>query len=179
MTLGSILFTSPPTFWRGVLRSYDLLGVIDGGYRPSHPGKAWERDWQMVFGDLSQAWTELEIPGPVLSPQALGEAEAQSPGTAGRLFDLSEQIGNRRRGAEIKDIKSAFRTETAGMITSFLCTVSGLGAAFLLRNRGWVALAAVAAIVILPVIALVKTRTRARTASPVAPEAEPFADQEG
>lgn len=179
MTLGSILFTSPPSFWRGVLRSYDLLGVIDGGYKTSRPGKAWERDWQMVFGDLSQAWTELEIPGPVLSPQALGEAEAQSPGTAGRLFDLSEQIGNRRRGKEIKDIKSAFRTETAGMITSFLFTVSGLGAAFLLRNRGWVALAAVAVMVILPVIALVKTRTRARTASPVAPEAEPLADQEG
>lgn len=175
-TLGDVLFTAPPSFWRGVLRCYDPLGSIDGGNNPSRPGKAAERDRQMVFGDLSRAWTELEIPGPVLSPQALGEAEAQAPGTARKLFDLSEQIGDRRRGKCFKDLKSAFRTETAGMFTSLFLTMSCLGAAFLLRNRGWAALAAVAVMVSLPVIALVKIYSRKRTASPVPPWAEPFAE---
>ena len=180
MTIANRLFTSPPSFWRGVLRCYDLLGGIDGGGNRSatEPGKAWERDWQMVFGDLSRAWTELEIPGPVLSPQAMGEAEEQSPGTARKLFDLSEQIGNQRRGKEFKDVKSAFRTETAGMITSFILTLSCLGAAFLLRNHGWIAMAAVAVMVSLPVIALVKICVRPRTASPFPPETEPFANGE-
>ncbi len=178
MTLANRLFASPPSFWRGVVRCYDLLGGIDGGNNgsASQPGKAWERDWQMVFGDMSQAWTELAIPGPVLSPQALGKAEEQSPGTARQLFDLSEQIGNQRRGKEFKDVKSAFRTETAGMITSFILTLSCLGAAFLLRNHGWIALATVAVMVSLPVIALVKICRRTRAASPIPPETEPFAN---
>lgn len=178
MTLGNALFTAPPSFWRGVLRCYDPLGAIDGGNDPSQPGKAAERDRRMVFGDLSRAWTELEIPGPVMSPQALGAAEAQSPGTARKLFDLSEQIGDQRRGRAFKDLKTAFRTETAGMISSFCLTMSCLGAAFLLRNRGWTALVAVAAMISLPVIALVKIYARSRAASPLPPWAEPFTDGE-